>query len=358
MTLTATPASGDVFLGWGGACSGTSTCEISAADGLLVTAAFGAASSATISYYHTDVLGSVRAITNDSGGMVIRQDYFPFGESGATMAGDPRRFTGKERDAETVFDYFDARYYRNLWGRFTTIDPGQVSGDPEDPQGWNAYAYGRNNPLRFVDPTGTEYQVCQQGGRCVNGIEDASWKRARANPGPGITLIGDEYSGWIYYHGAAWGWYEWIGPDRTTEGAILGAFQTAGVRSQAGLKAIGRELVAEGIGALVGTSLRWAYEAWTAARAGQNIVGVARILSTLQKGRNTRILTVGSTEELQQLFGRLAAGGRQIPSGAFPGRMIQLSDGTRVGLRCWSLSGGQAVDVTLPSGVRWVIHIR
>ena len=29
---------------------------------------------------------------------------------------------------------------------------------PEDPQSWSLYAYGRNNPLRFVDPSG-EY-VC------------------------------------------------------------------------------------------------------------------------------------------------------------------------------------------------------
>ncbi len=155
VTLTATPASGQVFLGWGGACSGTSTCEISAAEGLLVTAAFGAASSATISYYHTDMLGSVRAITNASGGMVIRQDYFPFGESGSTMAGDPRRFTGKERDAETAFDYFDARYYRNVWGRFTAADPViTIKSTSRDPQLWNRYSYARQNPLRFLDPTG------------------------------------------------------------------------------------------------------------------------------------------------------------------------------------------------------------
>jgi len=41
-------------------------------------------------------------------------------------------------------------------GRFTTVDP--VGGRLTDPQTLNRYAYARNNPLRFVDPTGL-YQI-------------------------------------------------------------------------------------------------------------------------------------------------------------------------------------------------------
>ena len=40
-------------------------------------------------------------------------------------------------------------------GRFTSVDPVTVT--PErfyDPQQFNLYAYTRNNPLRFIDPTG------------------------------------------------------------------------------------------------------------------------------------------------------------------------------------------------------------
>jgi RHS repeat-associated protein len=154
VTLTATPASGQTFLGWGGACAGTSTtCQVSASAGHLVTAAFGAGSAATITYYHTDVLGSVRAITDSSGATVTRHDYFAFGE-GSPLSGDPRRFTGKERDFETAFDYFDARYYRNVWGRFTTADPQGAGARLENPQSWNAYSYAHNNPVSMVDPSG------------------------------------------------------------------------------------------------------------------------------------------------------------------------------------------------------------
>jgi RHS repeat-associated protein len=103
-------------------------------------------------YYHTDVIGSVRAITDEVGAVVTRHDYRPFGENTNPLTGDPRRFAGKELDPETAMQYFDARYYRNTWGRFTSVDP--VMGSIRSPQTLNRYAYAVNNPLRFADPTG------------------------------------------------------------------------------------------------------------------------------------------------------------------------------------------------------------
>ena len=69
-------------------------------------------------------------------------------------------FAGTERDAETkigswdAVDYVGARYYASQTGRFTSVDPGHVSGNILDPQSWNGYAYARNNPLTSVDPSG------------------------------------------------------------------------------------------------------------------------------------------------------------------------------------------------------------
>lgn len=65
-----------------------------------------------------------------------------------------QNFTGKERDNETGLDYFEARYYSNLQGRFTSADPLLASAELSDPQTWNRYAYGTNNPVGFTDPTG------------------------------------------------------------------------------------------------------------------------------------------------------------------------------------------------------------
>jgi RHS repeat-associated protein len=71
------------------------------------------------------------------------------------MTGDPLRFTGQEIDAESGQHYFQARQYRNIWGRFTTVDPFiDVDVSVLSPQAWNRYAYAWGNPLRFVDPSG------------------------------------------------------------------------------------------------------------------------------------------------------------------------------------------------------------
>jgi RHS repeat-associated protein len=121
----------------------------------------GAQAPVIVEYYHTDPLGSVRAVTDHTGTVVVRRhDFFPFGvEHNAPSAEVKRWYTGKERDPETGLDYFYARYLSSSAGRFTTVDPGQVGASALDPQSWNAYAYARNNPLRYVDPSGTAYHI-------------------------------------------------------------------------------------------------------------------------------------------------------------------------------------------------------
>ena len=116
----------------------------------------------TVTYYHTDAIGSVRMITDANGGVLYRYDYLAFGVSCpapqcASQQPDTRQFTGKERDGDTAFDYFGARYYASQTGRFTTVDPLlDVDKALIDPQRWNRYAYALNNPLKFVDPDGRE----------------------------------------------------------------------------------------------------------------------------------------------------------------------------------------------------------
>src|SRR5439155_20965353 len=66
-----------------------------------------------------------------------------------------QKFTQKERDNETGLDYFGARYFASTQGRFTSADPITVTADRlVDPEQLNLYAYVRNNPLAFIDPTG------------------------------------------------------------------------------------------------------------------------------------------------------------------------------------------------------------
>jgi len=123
----------------------------------------------------TDQLGTPRMVFDESGVVdnVRRHDYLPFGEellsqglrstSGlgyAVSDGVRQQFTMKERDTETGLDYFEARYFASSQGRFTGVDPIAITNDRlEDPQRLNLYAYSRNNPLLFTDPTGEEIQI-------------------------------------------------------------------------------------------------------------------------------------------------------------------------------------------------------
>jgi RHS repeat-associated protein len=80
----------------------------------------------------------------------------------------PQKFTGKERDSESGLDYFGARYYGSALGRWTSPDKPLQDQEPENPQSWNLYAYGRNNPLNGTDPTGENWftDALQAVGNC------------------------------------------------------------------------------------------------------------------------------------------------------------------------------------------------
>jgi RHS repeat-associated protein len=76
------------------------------------------------------------------------------------------RFTGKERDAESGNDYFEARYYSSTMGRFMSPDwSAQVEPVPyaklADPQSLNLYSYVENNPLTRFDPDGHQDNSCK-----------------------------------------------------------------------------------------------------------------------------------------------------------------------------------------------------
>ncbi len=115
-----------------------------------------------MTFYDTDVIGSVRRITDASGAVVEEHDYQPFGReypppaAGAQPA-QPVQFAGKEYDAQTELNYSGARYHESLTGRFASSDP--ITINPlrvVNPQRWNQYAYAVNNPLKYTDPDGLD----------------------------------------------------------------------------------------------------------------------------------------------------------------------------------------------------------
>jgi RHS repeat-associated protein len=104
--------------------------------------------------YHTDGLGSVRAVTNSSVGVVQTYDFDEFGVPIMAQGGSaqPFGFTGEQRDGENNLVYLRARFYDPQLGRFIQRDLrfGQVS----VPSSLNRYVYSLSNPVNRVDPSG------------------------------------------------------------------------------------------------------------------------------------------------------------------------------------------------------------
>ena len=80
------------------------------------------------------------------------------------------KFTGKERDTETGLDYFGARYYANVAGRFMSPDwsasPSTVPNAMfENPQTLNLYLYVKDNPESLVDADGHAYAGAYENGK-------------------------------------------------------------------------------------------------------------------------------------------------------------------------------------------------
>ncbi|MBS3083598.1 RHS repeat-associated core domain-containing protein [Candidatus Pacearchaeota archaeon] len=108
-------------------------------------------------FYHPDHLGSTTLVTNESGSVVEDLLYLPYGD---ILSGDElSRFTynGQESDRESGFMDYGARQYDARFSRF--IEPDPIISDPYNPQDLNRYSYTRNNPYKYVDPTGNIVNV-------------------------------------------------------------------------------------------------------------------------------------------------------------------------------------------------------
>jgi RHS repeat-associated protein len=108
-----------------------------------------------ITYLHNDVFGNPLVATDANGDVRWTEHYRPFGAPQLLQAkGSANRigFAGKAYDRDTQLSYFGARYYDPIAGRFYGIDPKEV--DPNDIHSFNRYAYGNNNPYRYIDPDG------------------------------------------------------------------------------------------------------------------------------------------------------------------------------------------------------------
>ena len=106
------------------------------------------------SYYLYDGRGSVTANTWYNGMVTSVYKYDPYGQVtlGSTEHTDFYGYNAESYNPNTGLEYLRARYYNTNKGRFFQEDT--YLGDIADPLTLNRYAYTKNSPLNYIDPSG------------------------------------------------------------------------------------------------------------------------------------------------------------------------------------------------------------
>lgn len=104
-------------------------------------------------WYHPDHLGSSSWVTDSAGNPVQHLHYLPWGEDFVNQRSSSWNamytFSAKEKDTETGYSYFGARYYSSDLSIWLSVDP-----KAEKYPSLSSYAYCANNPLKYIDPNG------------------------------------------------------------------------------------------------------------------------------------------------------------------------------------------------------------
>jgi RHS repeat-associated protein len=110
-------------------------------------------------YYIPDHLHSAEIMVTVTNSVAVAQhyEYTAYGNSryilSTTSFPITHRYTSQPFDDETgLYYYGNSRYYDPVIGRF--IQPDGIIPNFFDPQTYDRYAYARDNPLRYTDPTG------------------------------------------------------------------------------------------------------------------------------------------------------------------------------------------------------------
>lgn len=263
-----------------------------------------------MSYLHHDQAGSTRLLTGSTGAVTGKCTYGAYGtptcEGTATT---PLGYGAQYTSSDTGLIYMRARVYDPATAQFLTVDP--EVGTTRAP-----YNYAGDNPLNTGDPSG----------RCnANPFSESFWTEGNCvsesplNPVPYYEAEVESYeNGCGYFASVAHG----------LEGAVVGALDASGAGEE-GLAAEGAE---EG-----GTAIEDA-------------------LAGLQPGNSPGVYTVDSPAEMQQIYDELSAGGTPATPEGYDGEMVKLPNGTRVGLRNTSSTGGPTIDINTGSA-RYRIHL-
>jgi RHS repeat-associated protein len=116
-----------------------------------------------IRYQLGNHLGSASLELDHQGQIISYEEYYPYGSTSyqavrSGVEGSPKRYryTGMERDQETGLNYHTTRYYALWLGRWVSPDTAGLTG------GLCLYKYSSSNPVRNVDPDGTDDKSAEE----------------------------------------------------------------------------------------------------------------------------------------------------------------------------------------------------
>jgi RHS repeat-associated protein len=342
-------------------------------------------------------------------GVTSYQRYYPYGEPrddyDSALPTD-HTFTGQISDGllddgGTGLMYYRARYYDPQVGRFAAADT--IIPDPANPQDLNRYTYVGNNPANGIDPSGHDPCRDEDGNptNCpVSGKaseygpgwvltwffsedEIPSWLLSALSSDPAVMVI--EHDGFvsIYVHKepeavrraasmcpyaggqcVALAYLLAGGDDPEVAAEIPSAMCTAqladpsvgdfcdwGVAVPDPVGDLAIDLLAGGITA-GGYKAYKSIAAWRAARQASSHVD--EVLTSLQPGRRPHVRL---TDDLAATFDDLTVDMVSTYLSKPGHLLVQLPDGTFVGIRSISSTAGGAIDVFKASGERIVVHL-
>ena len=119
-------------------------------------------------------------MTKLDGSVCDSMDYLPFGAQIAGATCTTHTYTGKERDAESGLDDFGQRYFASRMGRWMSPDLVNITEDRvvNPANTLNKYAYGGNNPLKYVDPDGRDITIFYEAGLPTGHVMVAAYNQA------------------------------------------------------------------------------------------------------------------------------------------------------------------------------------
>ena len=144
-----------------------------------------------MSYYLYDGRGSVTANTWYNGMVTAVYRYDPYGQvsPGSTEHKDFYGYNGESYNPNTGLEYLRARYYNPNQGRFFQEDT--YLGRITDPLSLNRYAYVKNSPLNYRDPSGHDAAAIAQTGFNVGAnIANLDGGLPYADVGGAIVIVG------------------------------------------------------------------------------------------------------------------------------------------------------------------------